>query len=67
MPKNIVICCAGMNNQFGSSKTDVGRLCQALTLHYATQLENMPSINEQLSPGDLNSRSSQSEAQEKRT
>jgi len=30
MPKNLVICCDGTNNQFGSNNTNVVRLVQAV-------------------------------------
>jgi uncharacterized protein (DUF2235 family) len=37
MPRNLVICCDGTNNQFGSQNTNVVRLTQVLARHPAPQ------------------------------
>src|SRR3974377_2321686 len=38
MPKGIVICCDGTNNQFGSNNTNVVRLVEVLNRNPAEQL-----------------------------
>jgi len=37
MPKNIVICCDGTHNQFGSNNTNVVRLVQELNFLSLTE------------------------------